>query len=314
MFKKFCIGLLCVVLGIVCVSCKHKADISLNENIKLTSDNSQPLLKVYDVESKSIVEMPLEEYLLGVLAGEMYNDWPLESLKAQAVLARTYSLYFLQNYKSKYEGADISNDVLEAQAYNKNNINENVKKAVEETKGLVVTFDGELIESWFHSNSGGVTTTAKNGLNFKGEEGYTKIGTSPENSDNSQNFNWGYSFSKAEVLSAFREMGITVNSINDFAIKTKDNSGRVLSFECGGSEISANTFRQKIGTTKLKSTLITDIIVSSNSIYFDGKGYGHGVGMSQWGAKILAEQGKNFEEILHFYFADVEISKYKISK
>lgn len=306
---------LALLVPVMLCACKKNkvANVELPSEIKLTNDNGQPLLKLYDTSTKSISEITLEDYLVGVVAGEIHNDWPIEAIKAQAILARSYTLYYLKNYKSKYAGADISNDVTEAQAYNTERINDNIKKAVADTKGLIVSCDGEPVEAWFHSNSGGVTTTAKNGLNFMGEENYTKSVTSPENKNNSQDYEWNCTFKKSEVLSALRAMGVSVSSINSFAVGEKDSSGRATTFKVGGAEISANTFRIKIGSTKLKSTLINNIIVSSNSIYFAGRGYGHGVGLSQWGAKILADEGKTAEEIIKHYFNNVSVQEYKVS-
>ena len=317
--QKVFIGLISVVVAIVLsfglCACDNKKgeNIDLPADIDLVANKSQPLLKVYDKDAETIVEMQMEEYLLGVLAGEIYNDWPLEALKAQAILARTYTLYFIQNNQSKYEGADISTDITEAQAYNKDNINDNIKKAVEETKGLVVMKDGQLIETYFHSNSGGVTTTAKNGLNYASEDNFSKMVSSPENEGNSENFSWTASFTKAEVLSALREMGVSVVSASSMAVGEKDESGRAKTLVVSGTEFDANTFRLKIGSTKMKSTLIEDIVVGSTKITMSGKGYGHGVGMSQWGAKILAEQGKTAEEIVEYYFNDIviELAKFE---
>lgn len=294
------------------VACKEKqAQIELPNNISLTSEENEPVLKVYDTKTESIITMQLEEYLKGVLAGEMFNDWHIEALKAQAILARTYTLYFLQNLTSKYEGADISNDVTEAQAYDAERINENIIKAVEETKGLVILNNGNLIETWFHSNSGGTTTTAKNGLNFLGEEDYTQQTSSPETAENSENYEWTATFTKSEVLSALREMGVSVSTIKNFVIGEKDESGRALTFKVGETEFSASTFRLKLGSTKMKSTMLTNIVVSTNSINLTGRGYGHGVGMSQWGAKIMAENEKTAEEIIMHYFKNIEICEAK---
>ncbi|MBP3630677.1 MAG: SpoIID/LytB domain-containing protein [Clostridia bacterium] len=315
-FLKVCFSMLLVMLSFfsltACGKKTSQVKIDLPETINLTEDEKMPKLKVYDTAVKGIVEMELEDYLLGVVAGEMYNSWHLEALKAQAILARTYTLYYLQNFTSKYEGADISNDVTEAQAYDASRINDNIRKAVAETKGKVILSDDELIESWFHSNSGGVTTTAKNGLNYGEDENYTQVKKSVETAENSENYEWSKTFTKSEVMSALREMGVSVSSISSFAIAEKDDSGRVKKFKVGTSEVDANTFRIKIGSTEMKSTLITDIIVSANSINFAGRGYGHGVGMSQWGAKILAEQGKSAEEIINFYFKDVKIAEYTL--
>ena len=292
----------------IMVGCKEKsAQIELPQNISLTESEDQPKIKFYDINTEKITELELEEYLEGVLAGEIYNTWSLEALKAQAILARTYTVYFLKNLKSKYEGADISNDISEAQAYDTTKINENIKIAVAETRGKIIVSDNEPIQAWFHSNSGGKTTNSKTGLNYIGEENYTKIVDSPETEENSQNFTWTAKFDKSEILSALRKMVVGVSSIGEFKVGQKDDSGRAMTFVMGGAEFSANTFRSKIGSTKLKSTLITDIVVSSSSVVITGKGYGHGVGMSQWGAKIMADEGKSAEEIIEHYFDNIRI-------
>lgn len=310
--KQIIIVALIFVLGIGTTACKDKTiQIELPQNISLTQEDNEPMLKVYDVTTKNIVEMELEEYVKGVLAGEMFNDWPIEALKAQAILARTYTLYFLQNFTSKYDGADISNDVTEAQAYDAEKINENIEHAVNETQGKVVMFDGNLIEAWFHSNSGGMTTTAKNGLNYLGEEKYTKATKSPEKVDNSENFSWNVTLTKSDVLSALRSMGVGVSTISNLEIAQKDETGRALTLKIGETEFSASTFRLKIGSTKMKSTMIENIVVSTSSISISGKGYGHGVGLSQWGAKLMAEDGKNAEEIILHYFNNVKICNAK---
>lgn len=316
LFKTISIFAICLILGSIGVSCKSKVkeqEITLPQNISSTSQNEEIILKVYDTKTKKVKQMNLEEYLLGVVAGEMYNSWGIEALKAQAVLARTYTLYFLQNYTSKYDGADISNDVTEAQAYDESRINDNIKRAVNETKGQILTSNGNIIEGWFHSNAGGVTTTAKNGLNYPEEEDYTKVQKSVENAENSQNFNWNTTISKSDFLNALREMGVSVNSLTSLTIGDTDESGRVKNFKIGGATVDANTFRIKIGSTKMKSTKITNMVASSKSVYLEGVGYGHGVGMSQWGAKILAEEGKTHDEILKFYFDNVELCKFKLS-
>lgn len=308
--------LVCILVGVASVSCKSKIkeqEITLPENLSTSISEDGVTLKVYDTSAKTIKQMDLEEYLLGVVAGEMYNTWNIEALKAQAVLARTYTLFFLQNYTSKYDGADISNDVTEAQAYDESRINDSIKRAVSETKGQILTSDGELIEAWFHSNAGGVTTTAKNGLNFLEGEAYTKTQKSVETAENSQNFNWNTAISKSDCLNVLREMGVSINSLSTFTIGETDESGRVKTFKIGGSTIDANTFRIKVGSTKMKSTKITNLVVSSKSVYLEGLGYGHGVGLSQWGSKILADEGKTYDEILNFYFDNIELTKFKLS-
>ena len=101
------------------------------------SENGIPMINVYIKSEDRIENMDIESYLCGVLAGEMRNDWPIEALKAQAILARTYTLKFLDTKESKYDGADISTDVTEAQAYNSESINSRIKQAVDETRGML---------------------------------------------------------------------------------------------------------------------------------------------------------------------------------
>ena len=271
---------------------------------------SSTKINFYNTETKTIESLDLEDYIAGVVAGEMYNNWPVESLKAQCILARTFTMDFIKNKNSKYEGADISNDITEAQAYNSQNINDKIKQAVNETKGLVIKSNNDYINAWFHSNSGGITELSSIGLNYTEKDPlYIKSVKSPEDSNNSQNFNWEYTFNKADILRALSNMGITVNTISGFKIGEKSNSGRVINFSVDNKEINANTFRLAVGNTKLKSTLIKSITETTDTITFKGLGYGHGVGLSQWGAKILAEQGKDYNYILNYYFDNIEIVK-----
>lgn len=272
--------------------------------------SSNKSIKMYNVETKLIETLDFEDYIAGVVAGEMYNDWPIEALKAQCVLARTFTIDFLKNQKSKYKGADISNDISEAQAYNKNLINDKIKQAVNETKGIVIIHNDEPINAWFHSNSGGTTELATFGLNYSETNPvYIKSIKSPETQDNSQNYSWEYTFTKGEILKALSNIGISVTSLNSIQISEKSPSGRAIQILVGEKNINANTFRLAIGSTKLKSTLIQSITQSGENVTFKGLGYGHGVGMSQWGAKILAQQDKDYNYIINYYFDNVKIVK-----
>ena len=286
-------------------SAENKKDL-LGEDIKKQEDGI-PTINVYNTSNEKIEEMDIESYLLGVVAGEMYNDFNIEALKAQAILARTYAIDFINTKESKYEGADISNDITEAQAYSKDSINDRIREAISETRGKVITKDGKLIKAWFHANSGGITTVASNGLNYKEDENFTKCINSPEDEENSKNYTFGVIFKKTEILEVMRALNKSTSNISTFEIGKKDESGRAKTFIIGGEEVDSNEFRLKIGSTKLKSTLITNISVYSSTVYIEGRGYGHGVGMSQWGANIMADEGKNAEDIIKYYFKDVEI-------
>ncbi|MEG1581858.1 MAG: SpoIID/LytB domain-containing protein, partial [Clostridia bacterium] len=282
--KLFLFTMFMVVVCVTIVGCGTAPNVPKNLSI---DGMSEPVLKVYDTSSKTIVNTNVESYIEGVVAGEMYPSWPLEALKAQAVLARTYTLHFVKNKgASKYSGADISTDICEAQAYAPQLINDNVKRAVRETRGVVLANSGEFIESWFHANSGGKTSTVKEGFNSKGssEPEFVKIASSPETAENSQNAVWTAKFTKAEMLNALSRMKISVASVSPLLIAEKGNSGRAITLSVGGKIVDCPALRLSLGSTKFKSTFITDINSDKNGVSISGKGYGHGVGLSQWGA------------------------------
>ena len=136
-----------------------------------------PMLDVYIVQSNTIVRMDAESYVAGVVAGEMPSDWPMEALKAQAILARTYVLKFLTEKTSRYAGADISTDIAEAQAYDADAVNGRILTAVQETAGeVLLAEDGSLPYAWFHAHSGGTTALAQESLDWRSAEpSHTKV-------------------------------------------------------------------------------------------------------------------------------------------
>lgn len=276
---------------------------------KLSVKDGMPWVRVYVTADEKVEDMDIESYVQGVLAGEMRNDWPMEALKAQAILARTFVLKFISEKNSRYEGADISTDITEAQAYDAASVNERIKQAVEETRGQVLSHEGELPYAWFHAHAGGKTELSKAGLEFKGEEpGYTQIVESPDSDKAPTSVkNWTAVFTKDELVKAARQAGVSVRSADKVEIGERSASGRALQIVIDDQPISAPALRLQLDGKKLKSTLIKDVSVSGDEVTFTGSGYGHGVGMSQWGAYAMAEEGKNAEQIIAHYFKNVEI-------
>ena len=270
-----------------------------------------PVLRVYDVKAEKTESLSVEDYLPAVLAGEMAGDWPLEALKAQAILARTFVLQFVSQKKSMYEGADISTDIKEAQAYNADAVNERIRQAVEETRGLVLNAGGELPYAWFHAHSGGLTARAKEGLDYeKAEPGYTQCVKGMENDDApAEAAHWEAVFTQEEVLAAAADAGAKVNHLSGISIGERGESGRAKTLMISGKEISAPAFRIAIGSTKMRSCLLESLRVEDGRVKMRGRGYGHGVGMSQWGAYAMAKAGRTAEEIVTHYFAGVTIDK-----
>lgn len=286
-----------------------------------TGKNGELLLRVYVVEDQQVEERELENYVKGVLAGEMKNDWPLEALKAQAILARTFVLKFVQEKESQYPGADISTDIEEAQAYDASAVNERIQQAVEETRGLVLSCEGELPYAWFHAHSGGMTEYARAGLGWeKDEPAYTQPsrGTEPEQlSDAKENqqlqaaAEWKVDFTFAEWTVACQKQGVQVepHAGSQLQISQRGESGRAVTLEIDGQSVNAADLRLALGSTKMRSTLLTSLKIENGKVHMAGKGYGHGVGMSQWGAYGMAQEGKSAEQIIKHYFQKVEIAQ-----
>ena len=279
----------------------------------VTADSDgQPVLDVYVVSQNELLRMTVEEYLEGVVAGEMKNDWPLEALRAQAILARTFVMRFISEKDSIYPGADISTDISEAQAYDESSVNERVQEAVRSTAGLVLsTANGELPYAWFHAHSGGMTELAREGLGWdKTEPAWTKRTAGHDSPDAPKEASvWEASFTKSEMMEACRQLGAHPDRITDVAVAETSESGRAVTISVGGVEVSAAELRMALGSTKMRSTLLTSLRLQDGKIHMSGKGYGHGVGMPQWGAYALAEDGLTGEEIAAYYFDGLHVAQ-----
>ena len=259
-----------------------------------------PLLAVHLVDQNAVVRMDFETYIAGVVAGEMPNSWPIEALKAQAILARTFVLKFVSEKDSRYPGADISTDIAEALAYNAAAVNERVLQAVQETAGqILLAQDGSLPYTWFHSHSGGTTETARHGIDWQGEEPAYVRATDGMEADSAP---WSAHFTAAEFIAACRDAGVKVSTCESVRIGQKGESGRAVTFLVDGVTVNAARLRISLGSSKMRSTLLTELSVEGDVIRMSGLGYGHGVGLAQWGAHALAQRGWPAEEIaLHYY-------------
>ncbi len=273
--------------------------------------NKEPSLKVYIVQDNSVKEMPFEEYVQGVVAGEIKNDWPIEAIKAQAVIARTFVLQFIEEKgQSKYENAHVSTDIEEAQAWNADAVNDRIRKAVEDTRGLVITYKGEFARTWFHSNAGGKTATPKEGLNYKEEDPpYIQVVDSPDTGEavDEDAKNWTASFPKGKIIAALQETDKKIKDFKKVSIGETGPSGRAITIKFDNTDVSAAELRLALGTTDMRSTLIDEIVLEGDNVVMKGRGYGHGVGMSQWGAYNMANEGKSAEDIIRYYFKDVDL-------
>ena len=275
-------------------------------------EGKEPRLKVYLTEGQKIKEMKFEDYVVGVLAGEMSNNFPAEALEAQAILARTFVMEFItEKGQSKYEGAHVSTDIEEAQAWNAGEVNERIIKAVANTRGQVLLADGEYVKAWFHAHAGGMTAAAKEGLGYEGAEPpYIQVVKSPDSPEAPpEDANWTATFTKGQIKEAMQKIGKTPGDFNSIEVVNRGPSGRATELKIGNETVQAAGFRVALDSTKMKSTKLESIKVTGDKVTMKGIGYGHGVGLSQWGAYNMAKEGKKAEDIINHYFKNVQIVK-----
>lgn len=270
-----------------------------SESIQIVKGESQKFLVIHEV--------PVEDYLKGVLPNEVLSNWPMEVLKAQAVASRSYALF--ERMRNAKQDFDVSNDVLSQVYLGKSQANPRTSQAVDATRGQVVTYDGQLVRAYFHSNSGGYTTGPEYNWNavphpvFKGVRSYY--------SSEGKYFQWEADISKTEIQQRLAAHGYSVGRVSSVAFMNRDASGRankvVITHAAGQLTLRGNDFRLIVGGTKLRSLKDLKIREQGDVLKISGYGWGHGVGMCQWGAKKMADLGKNYREILQFYFAGTQI-------
>ena len=276
-------------------------------------------VKVLHTKDNSIEEMKMDEYLLGVVSAEMPADFEEEALKAQAVVARTYTVYKIEHNQSKHGEADICDNSACCQAWiskddrmarwdeDKRESNwEKIEKAVSSTAGKVVTYNGEVIDAFFHSNSGGKTEEVSNVWGGSDLPYLQSVETSGE--DAYSQYQSEAIFTKEEfekkIKDKYPEFTIDYNDENCIKVIEYTQGDRVKTIKIGNLELSGVEVRSLLA---LRSANFTTQI-SENEIKFTVKGYGHGVGMSQTGADSMAKQGSNYEEIIKHYYTGVEIT------
>ncbi len=239
-------------------------------------------------------ELPLEDYVKDVVAAEVGQSWDMEALKAQAVVSRTYAVY-QKNSANGNSIYHIASSVLN-QVYKGNSADARIAYAVTETKGEILTYNGEPIEAFYHSTCGGKTENPQDV--FGKSLPYLKSVES--DCDLSPYRTWDRKIPLTEIEKALRLTGI-----KKISIKSYTSTGRVkqlaVTSSSGTSAINATDLRKTLGWSRLPSTNFT-LSNDGDSILFEGKGYGHGVGLCQWSALKMARDGKTYKEILSFFY------------
>lgn len=286
--------------------------------IKLNTTDT--IIHLYDSSAKQLRAMPLEEYVKGVLSAEMPVSFELEALKAQAVAARTLAFRNLLSNGgpgcTRNKGADVCSSFNHCQAWENNaaqrkkwgsqyaqNIAK-ITKVVEETSGEVITYQNEPIQVFFHSTSGGMTENVEDV--FSNRLPYLRSVVS-EGEEGAPHYSDIMRISQNEFIRIFKKtypMAVLKAGTLNKAIRITAYTGskRVKSLQVGGINISGTTFRSLY---HLESTNFT-ISLDKTNVVFHTIGYGHGVGMSQFGANSMAKKGSSYEEILEYYYTGIK--------
>ena len=253
--------------------------------------------------------LPLEDYLVGLIGSEMYASWPGEAFKAQAVAARTYALYHTDS--SKGAGGrdyDVQSTVLSQVYEGAHKEADRTKRAVDATRGEVLMRGGAIFPAYYHSCCGGMTEHAHNV--WDGEEGPPQIVDNYCSS--SPKMRWRASIPVVSFGNTLRQRGMEIGEIRSIQARPEMDSPRVENLiveHDGGIEvIKAAELRGIFGYSKIRSTWF-DVEIKGGNVVFDGQGYGHGVGMCQWGAKAMADGDAGYRDILKFYYSDAELRK-----
>jgi len=246
---------------------------------------------------RAVNSLDLEQYLVSVVGSEMPTSWPSAALEAQAVAARTFAVYRLRERKSwnyNLSAADLAYGGLDAEAISS-------RQAVEETRGIVLRYSGDLFPTYFHSTCGGGTTSVTKV--FRGPDIPPLQGVQCGWCSESPVFRWTKELSQRELTRALSELDVgLVESIKPLQTEPY---GYPRWIEVNGKKIDANKFRLTVGANVIKSTAF-QVARRGTKFVFKGKGWGHGVGLCQWGAYGLAVGGKDWSEILDYYYPGAE--------
>jgi len=289
----------------------RRLTISSPSVLKVNGKGYRGLVEFYpqDKGVLAVNELPLEDYLVGLINCEISSLWPIEAVKAQAVIARSYAIY--QKDVRKNALYHLESSVMD-QVYNGVDIEDSrAARAVSETAGEVLVFAGGVIQAFYHSNCGGHTEAAVNvwGANLpylQGVDCKYCINTPPAR--------WEQSVPLRKIEAQLKSAGYQVGAVKEIKAGKVNNSGRIQNLTLvtskGDSQITAVNFRKAIGYAVIKSTNFS-LRQRGDDMIFNGSGNGHGVGLCQWGSKQRAGDGFSYREILTYYYPGVRLERLK---
>ncbi len=263
------------------------------------------ILIAADARLSAVNELNVEDYLRGVLCNEVAPWWPMDALKAQAIIARTYALYQKQFTKNK--DFDLTSDIYSQVYGGKNSERWRTSRAIDLTRARILMFQGKLLPAYYHAACAGHTEDASvlwkiNLIPLKG--------VSCNFCSSSPHFKWQAQMPLEAIKDKLIKKGLPVENISGIEVIGYDVSGRVtglkISAGAGFMTITAKDFRQALGPNILRSANFS-VNISGETAYFDGFGWGHGVGLCQWGMYAMAKNGSTYEQILRYYFPQSEL-------
>ncbi|MCX5697362.1 MAG: SpoIID/LytB domain-containing protein [Candidatus Omnitrophica bacterium] len=248
----------------------------------------------------------LEDYIKGILYHEVSHYWPQEALRAQAIVCRTYALY--QMRENKLKDFDVTSDIYSQVYGGLTSERQRTNLAVEETNGDILTYQGRVFPAFFSATCGGHTEDAAE---------LWKIDLPPlkgvvcDFCVESPHYKWHYVLSKQELLKKVVSAGYGIDRIMAISPAGKDPSGRITGLKISSllKEVSipAKDLRNLIGPNLIRSTNF-EVSTVNNDVVFEGLGWGHGVGMCQWGAYFMAKSGHTYIDILRHYYPGAEVT------
>ena len=265
-------------------------------------DGKIDIVRVSNKKTHVINVVDIENYVAGVIEKEMDPSWPMEALKAQAVASRSFALYRKKDASEKLYDVESTTT---SQVYGGLAVSPRSQKAVDETKGMVATYRGDVAETLFHAVAGGET---ENLTDVWSGEGKPYLISRPAMFEtDSPYYNWKTALGAQELYRKLLVAGYRVGPVRSMQLSPHAISGRVrtvvIRHRDGDLKLKATVFRKIVGNRKIRSTRFSATHNVEKGIFmFRGTGYGHGVGMSQWSARGMAKKGVKFSVIItHFY-------------
>lgn len=266
------------------------------------------IIRTGDLKLMVVNHLDLEKYLYGVMHHEVPHYWPMEALKAQAITARTFALYRKGIMRDR--DYDVTSDIYSQVYGGRSGERWRTTRAVKSTEGKILAYKGKVLPAYYHSICGGHTEDAEKvfGINLaplRGRECHFCRGA--------KRMRWKAKFSYKQIEERLNKYGIKVKGMNFIAEGKRDKSGRLETIKIkdaeGEKEIPGYKFRLALDPNLIKSTNF-DVKITKKGIIFNGSGWGHGVGMCQWGAFGMARRRHNYKKILEYYYPEAKVENY----